>query len=113
MTKEERQKKLYVDVKAACDELGYTIVTDERDFINNQSMIKYTCPVHGVQEKRAAGLKQGKRCALCANEIKWHNAVKSRSNNDEVRQKYYNAALDICAERGIYVVEPRRRFYWI
>ena len=110
MTKEERQKKLYVDVKAACDKLGYTIVTDERDFINNQSMIKYTCPVHGIQEKRATGLKQGKRCALCANETKWHKAVKSRSNNDDVRQKYYSTALDICAERGYMLLSHAEDF---
>jgi len=100
MTKEEQQGKLFNDVKASCEKLGYTIVSDRSDFINNQSVIKFICPVHGLQEKSATGLKQGKHCALCANETKWIRAVQTRSNNDAVRKKYYQKALDICAEKG-------------
>ena len=110
MTVKEQREKLYNDVKNACDKLGYKIVSDKCDFINNQSVIKYLCPVHGIQEKSATGLKQGKHCALCANQTKWINAVNLRSNNNVVRKKYYERAIQVCQEKGYELISAETEF---
>lgn len=102
--REKQRKKLYNDVKFACDNLGYTLLSKPEDLINNQSVVKYICPEHGVQEKSATGLKQGKHCRLCANQIRSKHMNATRLITEDRINRYYTNALTKCKENGYELI---------
>lgn len=110
MTEEERKEKLYRDVKEACSKLGYELISEKPEVVNNNSRVRYVCPKHGTQEKSAVGLKQGKRCPLCANENKWKKAVLARSNNNFTRREYFARAKEVCDMNNYILLSDESEF---
>lgn len=62
----KKQKLLkYEDVLRDIDELGYKILTTEKEYVNSDTRIRYICPIHGEKEMRASNLHAGKKCPEC------------------------------------------------
>lgn len=64
-TRARRQHDFYDRLTKACQEVGYTLASQEEDIDNNSTYIKYICPEHGEQSMKIGNFLTGKRCPGC------------------------------------------------
>lgn len=61
----QRQENLYYKAIQACEEKGYILLSAKEEIQNNNTYIKYICPIHGVHIMRINNLINGKGCPDC------------------------------------------------
>lgn len=64
----DRAKKHFDTIKDICNEHGYTLITDESEYVNSHTKIKYMCPKHGVQSVTVDSMLNGRLCRKCGYE---------------------------------------------
>ena len=79
-----RQSILYENAIHSCNKKGYTFLSDKEDIVNNTSVVKYLCPVHGEQSMRINNLITGKGCPKCSDELK---SISFKLDSDAVEKR--------------------------
>lgn len=89
------KKYIYSDFKRVMDNKGYIIISDESEFANCGTPMKYICPKHkdkGIQKTTLGKLNEGKGCKYCGIEKCSQSRIKAISN--EKREKVYTTCKD-------------------
>lgn len=59
------KKYSFADFKRLAESKGYSVISDETEYKNAGTILKYICPIHGIQETTLGRLLEGKGCNKC------------------------------------------------
>lgn len=79
------KKYTFSDFKRLAEAKGYNVISDELEYKNAGTILKYICPVHGVQETTLGRLLEGKGCNKCGY-ITTSNKRKQPFNEEQNKQ---------------------------
>lgn len=65
---QERAQKHFDKLRKVCDDLGYTLITEQKDFTDTDMEIQYICPIHGIQTQVLETFLLGHYCRPCSYE---------------------------------------------
>lgn len=104
-TLQRRQEESYEIINEFCKKYGYTLVTRKNELINNQSLVKYICPIHGVVETKVTSIKQNKICYKCSRK----NALisKNKTTLEDRQERHYANVLSMANEMGYKVLSSK------
>ena len=101
----KRQEESYEIINDFCDKYGYKLITQKDEIINNQSLIRYECPIHGIVETRVTSIKQNKICYGCSRKNALRN--KSKTTLKDRQEKHYARALEIANDKGYKLLSSK------
>lgn len=93
-TLEERQNYMYQKLVDFCIEHNYILLTDKHDIKNNETKIKYICPIHGEYETKVTSILQNKLCYKCSRQLALKN--KNKTTLAERQNILYTKCLNVC-----------------
>jgi len=67
-SKDQRRHEQFAKLYEACKKNGYTIITDESEYVNCNMNIEFICPKHGKQIMKMYNLQSGHKCRICSYE---------------------------------------------
>lgn len=92
-TKDKRAKEKFDIIKQICIDNDYVLITDESEFIDAFTPIKYICKKHGIQEQVLDSMVYGHRCYFCSYEKRGLNCRHSIEYVKSVIESYNNNKL--------------------
>lgn len=105
LEKLERITNHYDKIIHFCNDNNYQLVTKLEEIENNQSVVEYICPLHGLQKTTVSSILQGKMCYSCsriqAGNKKWAHSL------DERRDKLYNLLLEKCQDKNYILLSSK------
>ena len=104
-TLKERQEKMYSVVLDFCKFHNYTLLTKKEELINNQSEVRYICPIHGECKTKYTSIQQGKQCYKCSRKL----ALKKKAETTltERQNKLYQKALEVSKQQGYELISKK------
>lgn len=95
---EDRRNEHYDRILSFCDQHNYCLLSEKEDIENVESVIKYECPIHGIQNVKVKSVLAGKQCYKCSR----HLALEKRWSHDKDERilELYNRAKDMCFSKG-------------
>ena len=105
LTLPDRQEKMFQSITHFCNEKGYTLLTKKSELINNNSPVRYMCPLHGEMATTVTRMQQRKGCPRCAPII----ALKKKSITtlEARRDNLYNKASAVAKANG-YTIKTKK-----
>lgn len=80
----ERQYSHYKNAVNACKKKGYVLLSKPTDVHNNNSYMRYVCPLHGEHSMKLSNLLNGKGCPEC---VALNNRIRFRLNTEEIVER--------------------------
>lgn len=72
------------------ENVGYTLLTAQKDYKNSIQKLNYLCPKHGEQQISYGHLKEGKRCRFCSKEkVRQKALLKTDLVERELQERHF------------------------
>lgn len=98
-----KSRKTFDDVAEYLQSRGYEILSDASEYIDTRSRIRFMCPIHGEQEKRASHILYEKQCcSRCG----WEESGNKRRRNFDY---FVDICKQYCEEMNFTYVEAYRK----
>lgn len=104
-----RQEAHYKRVVEICREKGYELITKKEDIKDNQTLIEYVCPLHGLTSTKLTGLFVGKGCYSCGR----MNSLKNKATTtlQERQDSLYSKALAVAEEKKYMITTSKENIH--
>ena len=103
----KRQENMYSKIVEICNGMGYVLLTQKHELVNNSSNITYICPTHGVCETTVTSILQGKRCYKCSRILAAEN--KNKTTLSKRQDDLYNKASKIAGQHGYIIITKKEQ----
>lgn len=67
-SKQQRAKKKFDEIRKICEENDYELLSDESEYVNVNTVIKFICKKHGMQSVKIQNFLNNRKCAKCSME---------------------------------------------
>lgn len=99
LTYNDRKKSAFDRLKNFCNEKNYTLLTQENEYKNIFTPVKYKCPIHGLQISTVDRMISGHGCIGCQYDIIRHTYEELEEN---VNSYNNNKLLNVYTIDGLY-----------
>lgn len=102
---EKRRDKMYLVCLNFCKVHNYTLITQKEELVDNKSLVKYICPIHGECTSRYTNIQQGNQCYKCSRT----QALKRKNRTTLPRRQdlLYSRALKVSEDQGYELISKK------
>lgn len=102
---EQRQSRMFLICIDFCNSHGYTLLTKKEELRNNESEVRYICPVHGECIVKYDSVRHGNQCYKCSRA----QALKNKNKTTLPRRQdlLYSRALKVSEDQGYELISKK------